>query len=158
MNNRWFFRILFFSFCSVFAVDDAYSQQVVNAAGNYLIGNAQSVEYSLGEVVIHTLTGNGRNITQGLIQPGYNQAVSIYETDARFKCRVFPMPVSTKLYIESDYAGLVSYELVSLSGMNIESGLVTGTILDLNHLHSGMYFLRLRGDEGFMFVTKIIKL
>lgn len=158
MHKRNLYKVFFFLLCSVFSFVDAYSQQVVNVTGNYLTGSAQSVEYSLGEVVIHTLTGDGRNITQGLIQPGYNQAVSIYDTDARFTCRVFPMPVSTKLYIESDYAGLVSYELVSLSGMNIESGIVIGTELDLNHLHSGMYFLRLRGDEGFMFVTKIIKL
>lgn len=52
------------SFCS-----KSIAQSLVNSTGATIQNNSISVEYSIGEIGITTLSGNNRLVTQGLLQP-----------------------------------------------------------------------------------------
>jgi gliding motility-associated-like protein len=47
----------------------AEAQQVVNSTGNTVADNNVSIEYSVGEIAITTLTQGTNDVTQGLLQP-----------------------------------------------------------------------------------------
>jgi len=47
----------------------AFSQTLINAAGNTLQNNEVSIEYAIGEISIATLTTDQLSVTQGLLQP-----------------------------------------------------------------------------------------
>lgn len=50
----------------------AHAQQIVNPAGQFLSSATMSVEYSVGEPAIETLSGGQEAVTQGFIQPDYD--------------------------------------------------------------------------------------
>lgn len=48
---------------------NVFSQTLINSTGHTIENNAISVEYSIGELGITTLSGNGDYVTQGFLQP-----------------------------------------------------------------------------------------
>jgi gliding motility-associated-like protein len=60
---------IFAGFACIFFTQAVSGQQLVNATGNTIADNNISIEYSIGEIAIQTLSTNGSYITQGLLQP-----------------------------------------------------------------------------------------
>ena len=53
----------------IFSVQNTYSQQLIGTTGTTITGSTMTVEYAVGEIAITTLSTNGSNVTQGLLQP-----------------------------------------------------------------------------------------
>jgi gliding motility-associated-like protein len=49
--------------------DEMFGQQLVNTTGTTIGDNSTTIEYSVGEIAITTLSNNSSYITQGLLQP-----------------------------------------------------------------------------------------
>jgi gliding motility-associated-like protein len=63
---------LYYLFVLLFILTNAnssFSQNVINSSGYTINNNLVSIEYSIGEISITTLTGNQNYITQGILQP-----------------------------------------------------------------------------------------
>jgi len=74
--------------------------------------------------------------------------------------KVFPNPVSDILYIDIEpEAEVERYELFTASGSMIRTSAVEELLIDIDihHLRSGMYFLRLYDQNGNWKVEKVIK-
>jgi gliding motility-associated-like protein len=54
---------------SVVVASTVNAQQLINTTGNTISDNTISIEYSVGEIAITTLSSNNSYITQGLLQP-----------------------------------------------------------------------------------------
>jgi gliding motility-associated-like protein len=61
--------LLSFFLPAVLSVHTVKSQSLVNTTGNTISNNYISIEYSIGEIAITTLSSNDNYVTQGLLQP-----------------------------------------------------------------------------------------
>jgi hypothetical protein len=70
--------------------------------------------------------------------------------------RLWPNPAENHLNIGSGTAGVSSIEISSMSGQQIYSTISEGRI-HLGHLLRGIYFIRIKTDQGSIYTGKIIK-
>jgi gliding motility-associated-like protein len=63
------FHYIFICLAFLFIFQNVSGQQLVNTTGNTIADNTLSIEYSVGEIAITTLSSNDSYITQGLLQP-----------------------------------------------------------------------------------------
>lgn len=68
MPNKLLFRLITFLIV-LLNIHPAFSQTLINSTGNSIQNNSISVEYSIGEIGIATLSSNQNYITEGLLQP-----------------------------------------------------------------------------------------
>lgn len=95
-----YFSFLFL--CSFFIIINLNAQSitpnVINSAGNYFSNNQFSLDWSLGEVVISTISSSNNILSQGFLQPNLPDQVStINLKDSNLE--VFPNPFSNLITI-----------------------------------------------------------
>lgn len=97
--------------------------------------------------------------THGCLVPGCHIKTSTSENELLLNVKVYPNPVSNQLYIWHS-GGNRKYKLVDNSGVLVykfEKKSVQETIiLNVSHLHSGLYYLHVQDSKGGQHVEKII--
>jgi hypothetical protein len=106
------------------------------------------------------LMWNLSKITEGILSVDVSDAVNSTKVS---NLNVYPSPVSDFCNIDlSVFAGKVRLELVDFSGKILQNESVDPAgkayRLNMQHYHSGVYFIRIHSDEGDVTVTKLIKL
>ncbi len=86
-----------------------------------------------------------------------NNPVSVKELIPAFELDVFPNPVQDKLVIQTSEA-VAQIEVIDLLGRRLEVLHPKKNTITLTHLHAGVYFLRVMGDNGDFVVKKIQKI
>jgi len=139
-------------------ISDSFSQSVVNCTGATLKSQSYSVEYSIGEVAIVTLTGTTTVATQGLLQPGIkinaapcdiiNSTVSYFETPAKDVLRIVGL-----------HDWIQSYQVYAADGKLVRHQNFQNNQINVAGLPAaGIYFVRLLpGCNGKFQVLKFMK-
>lgn len=86
-------------------------------------------------------------------------ALGVEDVTEETKCRVFPNPVSNILYVESDIM-ISSMAIYNATGIiiNEEKNLNKLSVsIDVSHLNSGLYFVKIVFSNGKTAVTRVVK-
>lgn len=146
----------------LFAVTATYAQQVVASSGNSGSTAGYTVDWTLGEPVIETISSPGNILTQGLHQTKLLvTAISEMEFPG-LEVKVYPNPTGRFLTIEVIQTGdeLIFYEISDITGRKtVLKQLYSNTEeIDMGSYVSGIYFLNvLTRNREYVKVFKIIK-
>ncbi len=70
----------------------------------------------------------------------------------------YPNPAYSQIQIDYSGESPLSYELYDAAGRYIQAGALSFNSLEINHLPSGMYHLRLKNEENLFYYAKFVKL
>lgn len=81
------------------------------------------------------------------------------DPDDHIKCRVFPNPVTNILYIESDkeITGIAMFNITGIQVKEINNIGDHSIRVDLTNLNPGIYFVRIKYNNGKIEITRIVK-
>jgi hypothetical protein len=122
--------------------------KVINATGGSGTIGTNTFEWSVGEVMVATLTGSSVIVTQGVLQPN-NGSAAITDQVLTSRLDVFPNPTSSVVNIQfnAPSSGRLSYRLMDVTGRmilenvaNVKPGSTTQQI-DIKALASANYML-----------------
>ena len=137
---------------------------MANASGESKSQNI-ILQWTLGEMAIQTIHTQDRLYTEGFHQPTII-AKPIYPlSKAKLEVAISPNPTSSSIQITFYSLPLadIHMELIDIKGSSLirlthKAGNLSAE-MDLQHLNSGMYFLKMRTtDHQFSTTSKIIKL
>lgn len=136
-----------------------FSQEVVSTQGDSYTNASGSIDFTIGEVVINTGTGGTNDITQGFHQTNWN-FLGVDNHEQNYEATVYPNPMGTELYIQTENFEFVSYVLYDAAGRivaeNKLNALQTG--IDVRTLAPSSYSLVLRNENQNKIKTfKLIK-
>ncbi len=134
-------------------------QQVVNSTGKTVTDGSGSIEYSIGEISITTLTsaGNTNYITQGLLQPTIkiiNPGCEIVNDTVNW----FPNPAEDILRVVSRVDWITDYRIYASDGKLVRIAAFTNNQINMRNLPGGVYFIKLYPGCNDKFRTlKVVK-
>ena len=117
------------------------SPMVVNASGGVIQNSSYSLEWSLGELAVSTLSSPANLLTQGFLQP---IATTVGTNDLFDESRilVFPNPVSDWLNIQTDIPDIQTVQIHDILGRLVLQSRFQST-LDVHHLNCSTYTVSL---------------
>lgn len=159
-RTRHFMVILFLMSCFTYAQD--ISRQTISSQGSYDSNKIMSLEWTLGDAFVETITTKNRIFTQG-----FNQSFLLRREDTleeKTNLIVFPNPVNSSLNIvlHPSYGDQIKMILHDVNGRFIKESnqRVTGlnSKLDVSRLQSGIYILKIYNEDSTLVDThKIVK-
>jgi hypothetical protein len=153
MNNK----ILLF-FLSVIASCSIRAQIITAGTISSFAGSVNnstiSINYSVGEVAIKTISNSSVSLTQGFLQPKLVITTGIVEVSDNDDVLVYPNPSVDYVFIKSN--DLVTWEIFDSSGKSILIG--DATKIETNQLANGIYYMELLSkNKGNKKKIKLIK-
>jgi hypothetical protein len=124
---------------------------LISFSGNSISNGTYSLDYSLGEILIETLTDSISNCTQGLLQPNYNSVIEVSEID-QYPISVFPNPVTDNIRIFSDH--ILKSEIIN--GIGNLVGRYNSNEISISEFQSGVYYMRIFNINGIPMKTLTI--
>ena len=125
------------------------AQEVIATQGGSYTNSSGGVDFTIGEVMIQTLTTTSNVLTQGFHQTNLT-VLGIDDFDQTYQVKVFPNPTNEILNIDiSNFDGL-SYDIYDVWGRQLSTKkLITKTTsFAVDHLANGMYLLVLKGENN----------
>lgn len=143
-----------------FTVDAMAQSSTVSAGGD--AEGAGSVSWTVGQVVQDPQSGSGGSLSVGVQQPyviintGVDDVLGI---DLQLNVAPNPTRASVRLLVDTERHQGLQYELLGLDGQRIHTDRIRGTEtpIDMEHLASGTYLLRVYSDQRTMRSVRIIK-
>lgn len=138
------------------------SPEVIASAGDHFATASAQMSWTLGEPVIETYTSPTTQLTQGFHQTNLT-IVAVHAPAPAFQVRVYPNPTADRVNIEAQVSSpAFSVELSDAEGraLLIQSAAQQALLrnLDLSSYSAGVYYLRLRSQDGKTIQTfKIVK-
>lgn len=147
----------------VFTNNYSFSQVAINAAGAGGTGSDGSIEYSLGQIVY--TTGNG---SEGTVLEGAQIPFEIFvitalpeALDIVLYCTIYPNPTkgNLTLKIKNTENTMYSYALYNIAGKQLQVEFITmdETVIEMENLPAGMYFLKITENKKDIKTFRIIK-
>ena len=125
-----------------------YGQEVISSQGDTYSNGNNSIDFTIGEPVIATVSDGTNDLTQGFHQTLLT-IVNVEDLDVMFSVNIFPNPTSdmVKLNIEK-YEGL-SYQIFDVAGKLIIKDIITDqkTSVNVSNYPKGTYLLTLTNQE-----------
>ena len=113
-----------------------------------------SINYSVGEVAIKTISNSSVSLTQGFLQPKLVITTGIVEVSDNDDVLIYPNPSVDYVFIKSN--DLVTWEIFDSSGKSILIG--DTTKIETNQLANGIYYMELLSkNKGNKKTIKLIK-
>jgi len=144
-----------------FIYQTSYAQEVIATSGDYYENPGGSVSFTIGELAIQTLEGNGTILTQG-----YQQSLLIVTRvdeieGIPYEIHVYPNPTTSSITLS--YSGndipKLTYRLVGAAGKVLNNGEIYDeiTILQFEHLPPATYFLQVMDSKKQVSTFNIVK-
>lgn len=136
----------------------AFGQEVISSQGDSYSNSSGSIDFTIGEVVINTVTNGTNDLTQGFHQSKW-EFVGIDEFDANFVVSIFPNPTQDILTIHATAFEDVTYILTDATGRIVMKDILTGemTPLDVASFEAGTYNLSLEKASNTLKTLRLIK-
>lgn len=151
--------ITFVILCTFNVSAQKISPQVISSTGDIVESTDIHISWTLGEFSVATI-GTNPKLTQGFQQS--NIVVQSTVEDPHFSnlIAVFPNPVEDVLNVQFENAHIeFAVELIDAHGKILQKPNFTNAIrIQMNHLPSGNYYLRIRDSKNIIHTSKIIKL
>ena len=127
---------------------------VIASGGGHAEAGNISISWTLGELAVTTLTGDGMILTQGFQQP-FDIGVGFRPEEADWKISVYPNPVADELRIRFGLENPQDFlvEIQDVTGRILVQQqyrqILPGEILQINtsEFMEGVYFLKLSSPE-----------
>ena len=110
---------------------NSLGQEVVSTQGDSYTNANGSIDFTIGEVVINTVTDGTNNLTQGFHQTNWN-FLGVDNHEQNFEATVYPNPMGTELYIQTENFEFVSYIIYDAAGRIVAEN-------KLNALQTGIH-------------------
>lgn len=154
-----FYTILFcMAWCSIM---NAQQLEVLNSGGGYLENANGSITFSIGEVVIETITLGELCFTQGFCQANVTITALSQMPDLEYDLLAYPNPTNNYviLKIGRELVTNLKYLLYDKSGRLLEMKDITSneSIIPFNFLIPSTYFLKVIDNQLEVKVFKIVK-
>jgi len=133
---------------SLFATLSVSAQEVVATQGDSYTNASGNIDFTIGEVIIDTGTDGTNDLTQGFHQTNWN-FLGVDNHEQNFEATVYPNPMGTELYIQTENFEFMSYVLYDATGRivaeNKLNALQTG--IDVSTLAPSSYSLVLINEN-----------
>jgi hypothetical protein len=118
------------------------------------------MDWTIGQVAVHTAPGTAGVLTQGFLQPT-DFLNPVLELSTGWVVSVFPNPASEVLYLTGEdfpINSTIRYDLIDLNGRVLLSGIFDGALesMDVSAFPTSVYLLRLVDEEGVSASFKIL--
>ena len=152
-------KVFAFSFFLHTAAVNAQSldRQVIGTSGNQYFTSAATMDFTMGEPITATLTGQNGIATQGFHQ-GTISITSVRETLSLAELSVYPNPTTDKLTISTAIENAL-WQLQTLDGKMVTSGRLNigSTTVDVSSLAQATYMLTVVAPDRRTNAYRIIK-
>ena len=148
--------IVLFSLLTTLSVS---AQEVVATQGDSYTNASGNIDFTIGEVIIDTGTDGTNDLTQGFHQTNWN-FLGVDNHEQNSEATVYPNPMGTELYIQTENFEFMSYVLYDATGRivaeNKLNALQTG--IDVSTFAPSSYSLVLQDENQNKIKTfKLIK-
>ncbi|PHR18001.1 MAG: hypothetical protein COA38_20230 [Fluviicola sp.] len=135
-----------------------FGQEVISSQGDSYSNGTGSIDFTIGEVVINTVSNGTNYLTQGFHQTTWN-FVKLEEFDANFVVSIFPNPTQDVLTIQATAFEDVKFVLTDATGRIVMEDILTGelTPLDVASFEAGNYNLSLEKGSSILKTIRLIK-
>lgn len=143
-------------FCFSFLISESQTidPYLISFTGNSISNGNYSLDYSLGEILIETLSDSSFYCTQGLLQPNYNSTIGIEEIITK-NVTVYPNPTSDKITIKSP----LKLKTLIVNPMGEIIGNFNSNEISFQNFSNGIYYLKIFNSKNeFIKTQTIIKL
>ena len=160
---KYMYTTLCMAFLFATGISGLYAQETISASGGDASGSGGSSSYSLGQLVTATAETTDGSVAAGVQQPYEIFVVSGIDEKLKLKdvLLVYPNPTHDFLTLKVNYepGNILSYQLINLNGKLLETKEISGseTSIDMSHLDSGTYFLKVTDSHNRFSMFKIIK-
>ncbi len=147
------------AFFGMFISLTASAQEVISTQGDSYSNESGSVNFTIGEVVINTVTDGVNDLTQGFHQTNWN-FVDQEDHTPSFEAIIFPNPTEDFLNIRTSTFENVTYSIYDALGKLILQGKLTTeqTPINTSQLASGYYSVLLSDEEKKLKTFKLAKI
>ncbi len=135
------------------------AQEVISTQGGSYSNGSNTIDFTIGEPVIETVSGGSNELTQGFHQTLLT-ITGIEDFDVNFSVNIFPNPTSEFIYLKVEQLKDVSYNIYDATGKLLWQEKLTGltTKVNVSDLPKGIYFIALTQKGSKKIKTfKIIK-
>jgi hypothetical protein len=135
------------------------AQEVVPSQGDTYTNSSISMDFTIGEVIINTVTDGSNDLTQGFHQTSLI-ITNVEDLETNFLVNLFPNPTAEMVTLSIEKYQGVTYRLFDAIGKLLKEALVTesNTTVNVSDYPKGAYLLTLTEAENKKIKTyKIIK-
>ena len=142
-----------------FFIKTSFGQEVVSSGGDSYSNASSSIDFTIGEVIINTVTDGTSTLTQGFHQSKWN-LVGITEYLPEYDALVFPNPTEDILNIKTQAFDNVMYSLYDAQGKLVIQNKLSAaqTLIQVSHLAAGSYSLILNNKTQKLKTFNLIKI
>ena len=143
---------------SLLATISISAQEVISAQGDTYSGSGLVLDFTVGEVIINTVTDGTSTLTQGFHQSKWS-VVGIRDLFPDFEANVFPNPLEEVLNIEASAYENVKFFLYDAQGKLVREDKLSAELstIELSELAAGAYSLLLTKANQNLKAFKLIK-
>lgn len=136
----------------------ALSQEVISSQGDSYSNANASIDFTIGETVIATVSDGNYDLTQGFHQTHWYFA-GVEDLAPQLTVQVYPNPMSNDLIIEGKTEAGTAYRLFNANGKIVLEGLLENeqTQISVQQLAPGPYTLQLEHGESVLKNFKLVK-
>ena len=129
---------------SLFACISVSAQEVVSTQGGSYSNASANIDFTIGELVINTVTDGTNALTQGFHQTNWN-FVGLEDYAPDYQATIFPNPTQDVLNIRTSTFENVTYTLYDAQGKLVIQNILTAeqTPIQVSQLAPGAYSLEL---------------
>lgn len=148
MTKNYIVLLILFFFGSVNSQN--ITPNVVNSSGGYIKNANHSLEWSLGELTVSTISSTSNLLTQGFFQPIAN-VVGTNDNARDFKIAYYPNPIEDILYLKTENEDVLTIKIQDLLGRLVQNSGFSQSI-NLQHLKTGIYNISLL-DKNYQIIA-----
>jgi len=147
--------IVLFSF---FAVLSGSAQEVVATQGDSYSNASANIDFTIGEVVIHTGTDGNNDLTHGFHQTNWN-FLGVEDFAPNYEAIIYPNPTEDVLNIRTSTFENVTYTLYDAQGKLVMQDILSAeqTPIQVSQLAPGSYLLTLNNQTQNLKTFKLVK-
>ena len=143
---------------SLFATLTVSAQEVLATQGDSYSNASANIEFTIGEVVINTVTDGTNDLTQGFHQTNWN-FVGLEDHASNYEATIFPNPTEDVLNIRTSTFENVTFTLYDAQGKLVIQDVLSAeqTPIQVSQLAPGSYSLTLNNQTQNLKTFKLIK-
>lgn len=145
-KNYW--MLVWFATCAALQAQ-TLTPEVFASGGTQLSGTNGQIEYTVGEVVTATLTGNSEVLTQGFNQPEI-VIVAVEEWQPSYTIQCYPNPTEQYVKVHTDSDEVLQVQVIDALGQVVIAKLPfeREVVLDLQAMTNGTYIVSVTRQDG----------
>ena len=137
---------------------NSLGQEVVSTQGDSYTNASGSIDFTIGEVVINTVTDGTNDLTQGFHQTNWN-FLGVEDFAPNYEAIIFPNPTEDVLNIRTSAFENVTYTLYDAQGKLVMQDKLSAeqTPIQVSQLAPGSYSITLNNETQILKTFKLIK-